>query len=304
MENKNSKELLKNIIECTNVNDVLSNKPSKCTAIVKYQLNFLKERNKLEISRNGKLLAVPEPWSGDILNAKIMFLSSNPSISIADFEADKYPLHYVNKQNHLLFNKEKKCYDFFTNRFQKEIYTTNEEFRAVPFWRTIEDWYMCLTSKKNPKEIISKINKYRGEDFVITELVHCKSKSEKGVEDAIDTCFDKWFKDVIQICNAKIIIILGATCRNKILKWLYSEKRNVVNRRGNYIGPYPEQYNLFNKNIQIIFFPHPSAHYGSTKLQSFIQRAYENSFYGKENKERYFDLRKLQTCIQNILNID
>ena len=304
MKEDNAIQLLEKIIQCSNINDAFQNIPSKCKEVVMFQEKFLeKHKDKLNLE-NKAVFAVPEPWSGDILKARILLISSNPSISTEDFTENQYPLKLI--QNAKLTSSINKLdyYDFFTNRFQKEIYTSNEEFLAVPFWRTIEDWYLKLTKNKNSNGLVSKVNRYRGKDFVITELVHCKSKSEVGVSEAMDTCFDKWFEKIIQLCKAKIIIILGAESRDKILVWLFPENRDIINERGRYIEPYPKLYTLFNKKLSLVFFPHPSAKYGSPDLYSFIQRAYKNGFYGKENKEKKFSLERLQISVHKILNRD
>jgi hypothetical protein len=54
---------------------------------------------------------VPEPWSGHIATAPILFLSSNPSIALAS-----YPLHDQDDYPHGDWTNDA-IVDFFDNRF-------------------------------------------------------------------------------------------------------------------------------------------------------------------------------------------
>ena len=49
---------------------------------------------------------IPEPWSGDILKSKILFVSSNPSLD----STEKYPTSEWDNE---------RIFDFFHNRFSK-----------------------------------------------------------------------------------------------------------------------------------------------------------------------------------------
>ena len=71
-------DLLHEIVHCDNVQECLVGEKIRhpCYSIVKSQVVSSLES-----------FQVPEPWNGDIVDAPILFLSSNPSIS----EVEDYP---------------------------------------------------------------------------------------------------------------------------------------------------------------------------------------------------------------------
>ena len=43
----------------------------------------------------------------------------------------------------------------------------------------------------------------------MTEVVHCKSKSEAGVESALRTCAARWLTRVVSLSAARVVVLLG-----------------------------------------------------------------------------------------------
>jgi len=137
--------------------------------------NRIKNETCSKIVHNQKCnpLHLPEPWSGDLKNAKILFLGSNPSYNCHE----DYPTADTNPDEII---------DFFLNRFSK--YSTKElypkmkkgyekEKKWVRFWAGVR----ARANELSPDKTL-----VLGRDIVISELVHCKSKSEKGVKEAAD----------------------------------------------------------------------------------------------------------------------
>lgn len=125
---------------------------------------------------------VPEPWNGDLAHAPLLFISSNPSINADEL----YPINFWD--NH-------KASDFFTNRFdgrwvQKfRTKLLNKEFlkRGSRYWFSV---------RMRAAEILARDKEHiiPGKDYAITEVVHCKSFSEKiGVREALHHCSEKFF---------------------------------------------------------------------------------------------------------------
>jgi len=46
-------------------------------------------------------------------------------------------------------------------------------------------------------------------DFALTEVVHCKSVDEVGVDDAYDTCVEQWLRPVVRAAGARVIVLFG-----------------------------------------------------------------------------------------------
>ena len=47
-------------------------------------------------------------------------------------------------------------------------------------------------------------------DYVMTELVHCKSEAEVGVDKALKTCVNRYIEKIFSVSKAKLIFVLGS----------------------------------------------------------------------------------------------
>ncbi|MDB4223366.1 hypothetical protein N9850_06310 [Granulosicoccus sp.] len=181
-------QLLKNISRCKHMDSCLTHSDDKhpCFKIVQSQ-------NESGITQ----FQVPEPWSGRIDQSRILFISSNPSIGPkGDFPCNDASDEYL--------------IDYFTNRFGggakqwirdgTHDLGPDGKYSNVKFWSSI---------KSRAKELIDgKV--VPGEDYTLTEVVHCKSKKEIGVEEALNFCSQEYLEDVLSVSSAKVIVVLGA----------------------------------------------------------------------------------------------
>src|SRR5258708_7062718 len=113
---------------------------------------------------------VPEPWSGDLKQAPLLFISSNPSID----EKEEYPLWSWQDQW---------IEDFFVNRYgggrrqwiEDSIRSLRHDGSRVPvrFW---------IEVRQRAKELFER-EVIGGRDYALTEVVHCKSRGEAGVQE-------------------------------------------------------------------------------------------------------------------------
>jgi hypothetical protein len=53
-------------------------------------------------------------------------------------------------------------------------------------------------------------------NYAMTEVVHCKSKSEKGVKKAATRCVDRHLDQVLALSKAPLIVVLGAKARDRV----------------------------------------------------------------------------------------
>ena len=116
---------------------------------------------------------LPEPWSGHIRKAPILFLGSNPFISKRDDQGNR-----IEEFPNFTWNDED-IIDFFENRFgrgKKEWvkdgkYTLRADGKhkkeAVKYWTSAIKWTAGLLGRTNVSP---------GTHFAITEVVHCKSR--------------------------------------------------------------------------------------------------------------------------------
>lgn len=190
--------------------------------------------------QTGGLYQLPEPWSGQINIARLLFISSNPSIN----ELEEYP----EKSWEL-----DRTTDFFHNRFtspagwvidRRALLRNGLRSAPVQFWRAARDRTAEILQKG--KDAVKP-----GIDFALTEVVHCKSQKERGVAEALHFCSGRYLERVLSISAAKVLIVYGRFAKD------------AVHRRvGCLMSPLPNGLSLVsirdNPRI-LVFLPHPNA---------------------------------------------
>lgn len=150
---------------------------------------------------------LPEPWNGNLAKAKIMFVSSNPSID----ENEKFPTR--------IWDDDEIC-EFFEHRFS----TTKLRNR---FWTYLKKWTQWIGEcaeigvefdARNPID-------YSGLEQVAvsTELVHCKSRREYGVGECLESEIERWMKPILRIFNGNVIVLVGGLaggCSERVVRCL------------------------------------------------------------------------------------
>lgn len=145
---------------------------------------------------------VPEPWSGKLSEAPLLFLSSNPSFS----ETDHYPLRSW---------RDEDIKTYFNDRFEKWIidgrYTRQQDgsySRAIAFWNEVRGRATELYERTVEP----------GTDYALTEVVHCKSRNNKGVKQALKECGDRYLSRLLSCSNAKVIVALGKFVKQVVIE--------------------------------------------------------------------------------------
>ncbi len=228
--------LLMDIARCPIVEAVFRGLPAAehcCSAIIRSQ-----RVDELD------MFHVPEPWSGRLDTAPILFLSSNPSIN----RDEQYPTWAWSDTG---------IDDFFVNRFgggEKEwvknqlrpLHTNGEHPYSVRFWAAI---------RQRAAELLGPEVR-PGVDYVTAEVVHCKSAGEEGVWAALDFCADRYLKRLVAESAARVVVALGVpaayACRR-----VFSLPTDLLLAGPQKIG---ERERLF------AFLPHPNARRARTFL--------------------------------------
>lgn len=179
-------ELLLEISHCSEISIAAHDKTHTCHSIVNTQ----------DPSWDG--FQLPEPWSGDLENAKLLFIASNPSINFEESYPNKiWPADVI--------------VDFFRNRFDPNTdWTENRKVlladgkgyarKSVAFWNSVN---------RQAERAFGR-NVVMGVDFAMTEVVHCKSVDEKGVSECLTHCSKKWMTRILEISHARVIILMGS----------------------------------------------------------------------------------------------
>jgi hypothetical protein len=151
--------------------------------------------------RQLKNFRVPEPWRGNIQHSPLLFIGSNPSFG----QDDDCPTSAATNDD---------IYRYYTRGFPEcfpRIRNKNgqESKNAVRYWSAIRaraaELYQCEKDKIRP-----------GVDFVITEIVHCKSQREMGVPTALDECINRYFSQLMSLSPARIVVVLGKLARKAL----------------------------------------------------------------------------------------
>ena len=220
--------LLLEIFRCPNVRTGLENRDSDhpCSRIVQDQGSASLEEHQM-----------PEPWMGNLVTAPILFLGSNPSIG-TDHE---YPSS---------LSPGVEIESFFTDRFGgglKEwtrdgvsVVGTDGKARKVWHWTQV---------KKRAMELLEKGDVTAGVDYALSEVVHCKSKREKGVKEAVDECASRYLYRLVADSGAKVVVSLGRKAERTVRQMFLIPDETKVH------GP----VQLKGRKRLFAFLPHPSA---------------------------------------------
>jgi hypothetical protein len=184
---------------------------------------------------------VPEPWSGDIEHAPILFLSSNPSFD--ENRSEEYPQW-----------SDEWMADFFRHRFGggrkqwidedgvRSLQWDGSRGKSVPFWREV---------RSRARELFER-DVRPGVDYALTEVVHCKSKGQEGVKEALRECAGRYLQPVVALSGAKVIAVLGKQAEKAV-------RDEFRLSDGSTFGP----LQISERHRYIVFLPHPSyAQYG------------------------------------------
>jgi hypothetical protein len=197
-----------------------------CSEIVDYQRSL-----------NLDKFQVPEPWSGHIEKAPILFLSSNPSIGAGG----NYPNWSWSDDD---------MEDYFSYRFgggrkewivngTKSLLMDGTYSHAVKFWAAVRQRAMELFER----DVLPGI------DYALTEIVHCKSHKEIGVERAQNKCVKAYLLRTLELAGAKVIVVLGVGARKAIQSQFNIPEKISVS----------EAIKIGSSERFFAFLPHPNA---------------------------------------------
>lgn len=222
--------LADDIARCSELTRAYGEPGRPCHSIVHHQLPV-----------EGGYRHVPEAWAGDLANARILFVSSNPSISTPERPevGEDYPLAGFEDLavEHPLWPRAR-VNDFQTKRL--------DQSRAMPLvnrkaqFLCRDDAYRggdkATATKKSQsywKNALEQASTLLGPSFdmsrdvCMTEIVHCKSKAESGVVQAAPTCADRFFHRILDLSTARLVVIVGRVARDIVVA--NADKWNVSN---------------------------------------------------------------------------
>ncbi len=184
------------ISRCANVTACYNGRGDNCRAIIQYQI-------KEHAAATYADFRVPEPWVGQIDRARILFVSSNPSIGRDDHACGSTSDEAIWDSHHYAFGGEGHPASILDG-----VYTVDgngQRTKAVRYW----SW-----ARRRAMELIPTA--VPGTDYAMTEVVHCKSTGEIGVAEVSATCVERHFSAVMSVAAAPVIIAVGAFAQRQI----------------------------------------------------------------------------------------
>jgi len=198
------------ISSCSDVVGAWDDRKHPCHKVVNYQ----RHTGLAEFQR-------PEPWMGGLTTAKVLFIASNPSISDdASNMREDYPTRSWSGEA---------SGEFFIERFSPDhdpVYATFDHPGEPNYLtRSVDGEYRngINTPKKSQPTWVwmhNRASEILGEDihphrdWALTEVVHCKSRSEIGVKQAASHCSQRWLERIVSLSPAPILWACGSGGRD------------------------------------------------------------------------------------------
>ena len=193
---------------------------------------------------------VPEPWSGPIATAPILFVSSNPAIGRSDPPTpldEEYPTGSGTEW------PDERFVDYFEGRFGggREEWTRRGIFyrRKDGSFTTGNQWVKFWASaKKRAGEALGR-PAVPGRDYAMTEVVRCKSREEQGVAAAARHCPDLYLDRTLSVAAAGLLVCFGKVARDELRRRYHLPAGRVL------VGP----VEVAGRPRYVAFLPHPGA---------------------------------------------
>ena len=204
---------------CSEIPNACSNKKHPCHKIVTTQAEFGVEYRQ-----------VPEAWAGNLEEARVLFVSSNPSISTPRVTGtgEDYPLAgYLDSSIQHPEWPTARVLDFQVNRLDQSrtnpFVTGNAQFLCADgIYRGSDSKNGTKASQNYWKSAIKQVKDLLdsqfdlSRDICMTEIVHCKSKGEKGVSKASGKCSETYLGRILQLSGSLLVLIGGAKARTQV----------------------------------------------------------------------------------------
>ena len=236
------------------------------------------EKHNSSIDKEG--FQVGEPWNGDIENAPILFLSSNPAYNFYEISPR---WHWDNSDNggkKILKGKNgdpmslENILDFIRTRIKESHAKSDKDIAlrirlkkdnaiytpAVPYWGNVrerteyllpDELKISLGNKMPPAEYARKIMEY----VVCMEVVPFRSTGEAGLkkntEKIFDYCWDRFTLKILKLSGASIFVLVGSKVLNTFTRNLNLHQSIESNLR---VGK-PLELTIGARNRIIVYVP-------------------------------------------------
>jgi hypothetical protein len=202
---------------------------------------------------------VPEAWAGNLRQARVLFLSSNPSISEpgpgqpAD-AVEPFPT---------ASSADDEIVQFIGRRFDQTVLPSpwvrddRSLLRNGRYWPKPTRFWVSIRARA--RELLGD-GADPAHNYVMTEVVHCKSRGEAGVAAAAGTCARLYLDDIVRLSTAPVIAVVGKKAHTALTAFLPELPG----------PPYVFNAELGGRDRTVVYISHPSS-WGEPKT---IERQY------------------------------
>jgi len=162
---------------------------------------------------------VPEAWAGNLRDARVLFLSSNPSIS------EPGPGHPADAVEPFptASSADAEIVEFIGRRFDQTVLPApwvrddRSLLRNGRYWPRPTRFWVSIRARA--RELLGDAAD-PARNYVMTEVVHCKSRHEAGVAAAASTCAQRYLADILRLSAAPVIVVVGKKAHAALTAWL------------------------------------------------------------------------------------
>jgi hypothetical protein len=211
-----------------------------CAKIALYQWHLIPGARRLAHWREAHQL--PEPWVGHLDVAKVLFVSSNPSIrgtisAEAVGKAARADGVTWDDDDAEIIRRFESAYEEFIRDGTRWVGGTS----TVRYWSSI---------KARAKELLPSRTVRPGIDYALTEAVRCKSPNEYGMLEALNTCSSRYLMRTLELSGARIIVGIGIPAGERLRQMLEVPAGQV------------SEVTLAGRRRLVTFLPHPNSRGG------------------------------------------
>lgn len=232
MDEDTVERLAHDILRCTVVAETLASADTPCRTVVEWQ------------GRRSSPRYCPEPWVGHLGRAAILFLSSNPSADLQGASPNPHRSLSNQSSDAALFRGADSAFD---SGQQPGIAAGKYlvDGHGVRYGRAVRHWIWAV---RTARELLGR-DPIPGADYALSEVVHCGTKREHGVDKARALCTSRYLKRLLSLSPASIVILIGAHARAS-----FHEELGITVAVGELWGP----GDLLGRERCIVGLPHPN----------------------------------------------
>ena len=195
---------------------------------------------------------IPEPWVGHLTEAPLLLVSSNPAGG--DPITDPEDLSVDSRDDALL--------DWADGAFDQGqlpgvadgahlVDRQGKRGEWVHYW----GWVKTCAKEILPQPVVP------GQGYALSEVVHCGSRSEKGVWAALEPCTSRYLERVLAASPAQVVVAVGAIARFAFQTYLHLEAPDHL------LGP----VELAGKKRLLVVVPHPNSFGGNVPISRHLE---------------------------------